>query len=98
MYPTPRADQYTLDALKASADIIVEVSALVCYVGFCQPGTIGTNLQKKAMPIWSIMKIEQFQPDGLYPNATETTFANGIMGYNLVWNDYAGYDYSFKTV
>jgi hypothetical protein len=98
MNRTPQADQYTLDQIKASADIIEEVSALVSYIGFCQPGTAGPNEEKKALPIWSIMKIVQSVPDGTYPNETEMNFAGGIMGYNLTWNGRSGYDYKFKNI
>ena len=54
MYTTPRADQVNIADLRASADIIEEVSDTLTYIGFCAPGTQNTSEAK-----FSILKIEQ---------------------------------------
>lgn len=94
----PQADQYTLTGLKANADIIEEVNALVTYLGMIKPGTPGTDDEKAAAPVWTIVKITQAAADGTYPNTTTVKFAAGIAAFNKVWNDRAGYDYTFKLI
>ena len=79
-----------IDVLRASADITEEVDGLVTYMGFCEPGTLGTDEAK-----FSIMKITQSA--AAYPIVTTFDWANGSCAYNLVWNDRATYDYQFKT-
>ena len=98
MLQNPQADQYTLDTLKANADIIEEVTALITYIGMIKPQTPGTDADKQAAPVWTIAKIEQSAPDGTYPNTTTVKFADGIAAFNKVWNDRAGYNYTFKLI
>lgn len=93
----PRADQYTLNDLKGIADIIEEASSLVTYIGIVKPQTEGTDEQKKAAAIWTIIKVEQSAEDGIYPNVTTILFPDGIASFSKVWNDRATYDYTFKV-
>jgi hypothetical protein len=96
----PQADQYTLDSLKANADIVLEVDESNMYLGFCKPGTDGTNEEKKAQAIWSIIKVTETitDPETGYPKETEVNFAGGVFSYGCVWNDYATYNYIYKKI
>jgi hypothetical protein len=94
----PQTDQYTLSNLKANADIIEEVSALITYVGIIKPGTTGTDEQKAAAAVWSIIKIVQAAADGTYPNITSVKYADGMAVFNKIWNNRATYDYIFKVI
>ena len=80
--------------LKASADIIEEVSDTVTYFGFRKP--INTNIQPDFEAfVYSIMKIES---DGIVkPITTQFLWANGACAYNLQWSERANYQYLFKT-
>lgn len=96
MYPTPRADQFTIADLRANADIIEEKTDNVTYLGFCKPGTEGTIAQKKAMPIWSIMKIES---SGIVkPITTTFLWPRGLVSFCDVWNDRDALDYQLKNM
>jgi hypothetical protein len=92
----PHADQYTLNDIKGAADIVEEINELVTICGFCQPQTTGTDTEKKAMKIWSLLKITQ--SGTTYPITTTIQWAGGICSYNQVWNDRAGADYKFKNI
>lgn len=88
---TPFASHDIIDRIRASADIIEEVAGgLITYLGLCEPGTILTSEAK-----WSIMKI--VQSAAVLPIVTTFTWATGSCAYNLVWDNRAGYDYSFKN-
>jgi hypothetical protein len=86
---TPFASGFNMDKIRSSADIIEEVDGITTYLGFCQPGTTGTD-----QPQWSIMKIVE---TGSLPTLTVFKWATGSCAYNLVWDLRAGYDYKFKT-
>lgn len=94
----PQIDQYTLSQLRQSADIIEEVSALVTYIGIIKPGSGGTDEQKAAAAIWSIIKVVQSAPDGTYPNISTIKFADGMAIFNKNWNNRATYNYLFKVI
>lgn len=85
----PSASSYNMDKLRASADIIEEVDGFTTYLGFCTPGTLLTS-----EPGWSIMKIVE---GAALPKITLFQWANGECAYNLVWDNRAGYNYSFKN-
>lgn len=94
----PKSGQSNLDDLKANADIIEEVSALVTYIGIVQPNTTGDNTAKQAAAIWTIIKVTQSAADGVYPNVTTICYADGIAAFNKVWDDRATYNYIFKLI
>ena len=79
-----------IDRIKATADIIEEVSETVTYLGFCSPGTTATS-----DPRWSILKI--VQSGAAYPILTSSKWADGQCCFNLVWDNRAGYNYTFKN-
>lgn len=83
------ADKNQIANLKASADLIEEVSDLVTYLGFCASGTTGTD-----QPTWSVLKITQ--SGTVQPILTSFLWADGKCSYNKVWNDRAGYTYTYK--
>jgi len=85
----PASNSFNIDRLKASADIIEEVSALVTYLGFSRPGTTD-----EAAPEWSILKVEATAED--YPIVTRFKWAGGFCLYNLQWSERLTYDYQFK--
>lgn len=86
----PFATSAFLDQLKGAADIIEEVSATLIYFGFCKPGTAATS-----EPAWSIMKVDI--SGAVLPITTQFLWANGQANYSLVWDNRAGYLYSFKA-
>lgn len=86
----PVANSYDLDKLKASADVIREISDNEVYLGFCTKGTTGTD-----QPKWSILQI--LTDSNAYPKVTTFKWANGQCMFNLVFDQYATFDYSFKT-
>ena len=86
----PAASTFNIDKIRASADIIEEVSGLVTYLGLCQPGTVGTD-----EPKWSIMKITQSGDS--FPLLTTFQWAGGSCAYNYTWDGRADYVYGFKT-
>jgi hypothetical protein len=88
MMKTPYADSYSIDRLRASADIVYEKDANTTYLGFCAPGTLLTSEAK-----WSIMKIETTAAAA--PAFTYFTWANGQCSYNLVFDNRDDYDYSY---
>ena len=88
----PRAESQNMDELRASADMITEVSDRVTFLGFCLPGTTGTNA-----PGWSILVIEQSNTPGSYPNTTSFKWALGMCAYNLIFDNYLTYSYEFKN-
>lgn len=90
----PTASANNIDALRASADIIEEVSANLIYFGFCAPGDHGTDAERKAKPIWSVMRIDI--SGSSYPITTTYTWAGGVCAFTRVWNDRAALDYQIK--
>lgn len=76
----------SLNQLLIEADVIIEADADTVYLGFCLPGTTGTDAAT-----WSICKI--------LTSGTTTTrkWANGQRSYNLVMDDYASFTYTFKN-
>lgn len=74
------------ELLLRQADIIIEHSADITYLGFCAAGTSTT-----AQPRWNVCKIEK--------SGTTTTikWANGQRNtYNLVFDDYLTHIYTFR--
>lgn len=94
----PKSGQMNLDQLKANADLIEDVSELVSYIGIIKPRTIGTTDQKKAAPIWTIIKVVQSAPEGTFPNTTEILYANGNASFCNIWNDRATLNYIYKLI
>jgi hypothetical protein len=90
MYFTPYASNSVLSAIRASADIVGEKDDLTTYLGFCAPGTTGTN-----QPAWSILKI--VQSGTVQPIVTRFLWAGGLCAYNFKWDDRATLDYQFKN-
>jgi hypothetical protein len=89
MYRTPYAAHDNMSDLRGAADIVEELNPLVTYIGFCQQGTTGTNVPK-----WSILKITQ--SGTTVPIITKFEWAAGICSYNLIWDNRAVYEYSFR--
>ena len=85
----PFASGQNIDSLRASADIIEEVDGVTTYLGFCQPGTLLTS-----DPKWSIMQIVE---GAALPKLTVFKWATGSCAYNLIWDNRAGYAYTFKN-
>ena len=86
---TPRADQYNLADLRASADIVEEYSDKITYLGFCKPGTTSLADEK-----WSILKIEQFGI--VQPFTTTFQWAKGLCAFHLKWTDRYTHPYEYK--
>lgn len=86
----PVASTQNIDKIRASADIIEEVDGLITYMGFCEPGTVGTD-----GPKWSIMRIVQSGSE--FPILSTFTWAQGSCAYNLVWDLRSTYAFGFKT-
>lgn len=84
------ANSADIDRIKAAADVIEEVDELITYLGFCAPGTTATNV-----PAWSILKIEQ--SGAVLPILTTQKWATGLCAYNLIWDNRAAYQYTFKN-
>lgn len=85
----PRADHFNIADIRAAADIIEEATDNVTYLGFCDANTPATS-----SPKWSILKIEQ---SGIVkPILTTFKWATGLCSYNLVWDNRADYEYTFK--
>jgi|GEM_PF-4382826 len=76
--------------LKQAADIIVETVDGVIYLGFCSPNTNSTTDAS-----WSILQIRESNP-GALPNETTFLWAEGQCFYNLIFANYATYNYYFK--
>jgi len=86
----PVASTQNIDKIRASADMIEEVDGLITYMGFCQPGTVGTD-----GPKWSIMRIVQSGSE--FPILSAFTWAQASCAYNLVWDLRATYAYGYKN-
>lgn len=86
IYRTPKASNENISDIRAAADIVDEAAADTTYLGFCAPGTTGTD-----QPKWSIMKIAQA--------GTETRFlwAGGLCAFSEVWDNRAALVYQFKN-
>lgn len=94
LHLAPYASSRTVADLRASADIIEEVSANVIYFGFCKNGDYGTDDERQAAPIWSIMKVE-ISGDA-FPITTKYLWAGGLCSYSQVWNQRADLEYKYK--
>lgn len=90
MYRTPYASNQVIADIRGAADIIDEVDELTTYMGFCFPGTTGTD-----EPKWSIMKIVQSGIET--PVITTFKWAGGTCSYNHIWDNRAALEYSFKN-
>jgi len=86
----PVASTQNIDKIRASADMIEEVDGLITYMGFCQPGTVGTD-----GPKWSIMRIVQSGSE--FPILSAFTWAQASCAYNLIWDLRAIYAYGYKN-
>ena len=83
----------SVDQLKASADVIEQVSDTVTYLGFRNP-IPGDVMPDWDSPIWSIMKIEQ--SGNVYPILTTFTWMNGSMNFDQKWSERGNYQYYFR--
>lgn len=92
----PRADQYTLDSLKAQADIVDEVTELITYLGYFNPILDLSDAEKESTACCAVIMITQTAPDGTYPNKTKTAFAEGHFMYDQIWNNRATLNYKYK--
>lgn len=90
----PYAATSNIADLRASADIIEEVSDNEIYFGFVQPGDYGTDAEREAAPIWSIMKVVISGTTA--PIVTKYQWAGGIAGFSHVWNNRAALEYKYK--
>ncbi len=90
----PIADQHTINNIKGSADIVEEIDALTTILGFCKPDIEATDEEKKAMPIWSLLKVTE--SGTIFPILTEMKWGAGLCVFNQVWNDRAAVDYKFR--
>ena len=90
----PFANSHNLDKIKASADVILEISATEIYLGFCVNTVDGRDLQTDEEG-WSIMQINT--TGTTFPKTTTFKWAEGQCFYNLVFDQYATYNYKFKT-
>ncbi len=75
----------TIITLLRQADAIIEADAGNTYLGFCAPGTTGTDQAK-----WSISQISTTG------DTTTIKWANGQRNYDLVLDDYATFTYTFR--
>ncbi len=73
--------------LLQKADIVEEVSDLVTYLGFCNPGENGVT----SGDFWAICKVEMNQ--AAYPRTTTIKWVNGQQTRNQVWDDRATLSY-----
>ncbi len=76
----------SLNQLLTEADAIATVDDNTIYLGFCLPGTTGTNAAT-----WAICRV---LTSGI---TTTRTWANGQRSYDLIFDNYASYTYSFKN-
>lgn len=87
----PSVNSIQIGQLKQSVDAILEKSDKITYLGFCTPGTTGTDQEG-----WSILKIEETFP-GAVDNVIAYKWANGQCYFDLIFDDCETYDYSFKS-
>ena len=90
MYRTPKASNENISDIRAAADIVEEVNDNTTYLGFCAPGTTGTN-----QPNWSIMKITQ--SGAALPVTTRFLWAGGLCAFSEIWDSRADLNYKFKN-
>lgn len=75
----------TINKLLRSADAIIELDANTTILGYCQPGTTGTNAAT-----WAICRV---QKSG---STTTIMWANGQRNYNLILDNHSTYTYTFR--
>ena len=78
-----------LGLLMQKADHIYAASDKIMYLGFCQPGTTGTDESK-----WAICKIEYSATTE--PYTLTIKWANGQRQKALIFDNYASYTYTYK--
>ena len=77
---------------QAGAAEILKPDAQTTYLGFCKPGTTGTN-----EATWAIMKITE-AVDGSQTTIKWAEGMNDTLNGFLVLDDYASYDYYYKKM
>jgi hypothetical protein len=75
--------------LKQAADVIFEIEGKTI-LGFCKSGTTTT-----AQAAWSILEIRESNP-GALPNNTTFMWAKGQCSFDLIFDNYENYEYTFK--
>ncbi len=84
-----RVDYTNIADLRAAADICVEESDNVTYLGFCAPNTESENSNT-----WSVLKIES--SGVVQPIKTTFKWAEGIACFSHQFSNRANYNYPLR--